>query len=90
MSRTVRFAAVFAILVFLTCGSLWALSLGPRVTSAESPRSDFLTVVVEWIVSVFAPDHPTGEAPQPYPETKEGSGYDPSGARNGGGGSGGG
>jgi len=79
MSRTVRFAATLLILVSLTCGSLGALPFGPRIVPAENGRGDFLTAVVQWIASLFAPDPATDDPPKPPPYTKEGSGYDPHG-----------
>jgi hypothetical protein len=88
MSRTFRFAAVLLIFASLTSGSLGSLPTSPRSVSTESGRGDFLAVVLEWIASLLSPDRPTGEAPNP-PQPKEGSGYDPSGARNGGGSGGG-
>jgi hypothetical protein len=79
MSRRIRFAAALLILASLTCGSLGALPPSFRAVPAESVRSDFLTAIVEWIAGLLAPDRPTGEVPNPTPQTKEGSSYDPSG-----------
>jgi len=80
MSRSVRFAAALLILAALTCGSLVALPFGPRITSAETSRGDFLTAVVEWIASLFVADRHTGNVSQPtQPTTKDGSNLDPHG-----------
>jgi hypothetical protein len=78
MSRKLRFAAALLILASLTCGSLGALPLGPRITPAESARGDFLTAVVEWIASLFALEPAVGKVPT-LPQTKDGVHIDPSG-----------
>jgi len=74
MSRPVRSAAALLILAALTCGSLGALPFGPRITPAENARGDFLTAVVEWIVSLFAHGPASGT-----PQIKDGVHIDPSG-----------
>ena len=79
MSRTVRFAAALVILAALTSASLEALPPSFRTIPAETGRGDFLTAVVEWIVSLLTPNRPAGEVPQPAPQSKESSGLDPYG-----------
>jgi hypothetical protein len=81
MSRTVRTAAVLLILATLTCGSLGALPLGPRLAP-----DGFLTAVVEWVVSLLTPDRLARDTPKPPPPTKDGAVVDPSGGGGGGGG----
>jgi hypothetical protein len=79
MSRSIRFAAALLILASLTCGSLYALPPSFRTIPAETGRGDFLTAVVGWIAALLAPDRPASGAPQPPPQTKDGSHMDPQG-----------
>ncbi len=79
MSRTFRFAAALLVIASLTCGSLGALPPSFRTAPAESGRGDFLAAIMEWIASVLAPDRPTGEAPKPPAQSKDGAHIDPSG-----------
>ncbi len=83
MSRTVRFASTLLILAVLTCGSLGAWPLGVPMAPAETSGGDFLTAVVEWIGSIFAPERPAGD--NPVPQAKEGVCIDPAGGPCGGG-----
>ncbi|HEV8577981.1 MAG TPA: hypothetical protein VGX68_02770 [Thermoanaerobaculia bacterium] len=80
MSRKIRFAVALTLAV-LTCGSLGALPLGSPIASAE--RGDFLTAIVEWIVSVFVPEQPSEGAPKPA-QLKDNGTMDPNGGTGGG------
>lgn len=79
MSRTARFASTLLVLAALTCGSLGAWPLGLRMAPAKDGGDDFLTGVVEWIVSILGPERSSGEAPKPPQPTKDGSTLDPHG-----------
>jgi hypothetical protein len=80
-----RLIALGVLLFGLASSTLQALPLmpQPRPVPTENGRGDFLTTVVDWIASIFTPDLPFGDTPEP--QTKEGSHLDPHGGDGGGG-----
>jgi hypothetical protein len=76
MSRKMRSLAVLVVLVVLVTGSVSALPLGD--TRTEEGRTDFLSLVWEWLAVLIEPGSQAG-LDQGQPWDKEGSQMDPNG-----------
>lgn len=77
MSRKIRFAAALLILGSLTCGSLSAFPLEHRTVLAQEGAGT-LTVLVDWVASLFSWKRVQGTAPR-HAQPKIASQLDPDG-----------